>query len=99
MWTFEKIIKQAQFVNNFECGWMNRIAAEITQKVRVLFEHQHRHPGSGQKESEHHAGRSTTDNAASGGNDFGRGGSILRHRPSRPLNKGSIKILGRHSTD
>ena len=43
---------------------MDGVAAEIPQEIRVLFQHDDRHTGAGQQESEHHPGRAAADDAA-----------------------------------
>ena len=43
---------------------MNSVAAEVTQKVRMLFQHAYIHSRSGQKKAQHHAGRSSSGDTA-----------------------------------
>jgi hypothetical protein len=44
---------------------MDRISAKISQKIGVLLEHQHFHPGTRQQKAQHHPSRSCPRNAAS----------------------------------
>ena len=60
-----KVLKQAEFVHHFERRGMNRVAAKVAQKIRVLLKHHHVNPRPRQQVSEHYARRSTTGNAAS----------------------------------
>src|SRR5208283_130196 len=60
----QKIIKEAELMDDFERRGVNRVAAEITQEVCVLFKNEHRHPGSSQQETEHHPCRAAAGDAA-----------------------------------
>src|SRR6266550_3134407 len=41
MRTFEKLFDQTKFVDDFERGWMNRVATEIAKKISMLLEDDH----------------------------------------------------------
>jgi hypothetical protein len=41
---------------------VDRIASEIAEEVAVLFQHPHRNPGTGKKQSRHHTRRPAADN-------------------------------------
>ncbi|HEY6342238.1 MAG TPA: hypothetical protein VIY49_12155 [Bryobacteraceae bacterium] len=64
MRTFEKILKQTDFAQDFERRGMNGVAAEIAQKIRVFLEHGHGDSGTGQEKTKHHTRRSATHDAA-----------------------------------
>ena len=51
---------------------MNGIAAKITQKVGVLFQHQDFDPGAGEQQSQHHPGGTAAGNTATDRNLPGR---------------------------
>src|SRR5262249_18029117 len=51
----QKAFEDAKLVHEFECRGMNRVAAEVAQKIRVLLEHGDVDAGSGQKQAQHHA--------------------------------------------
>src|SRR5450755_2344581 len=52
---------------------MHGIAAKIAQKIRVLFQYQGLYAGAPQQIAEHHAGRTTADDAALNTKRFGHG--------------------------
>ena len=43
---------------------MDRVSAEITQKVGMLFQHHHVNAHAGQEEAQHHAGRAASRDTA-----------------------------------
>src|SRR6185312_123928 len=45
---------------------MDRVSTKITQKIRVLFEHQYFNSSTSQQKSQHHARRAAAHNAATG---------------------------------
>ena len=63
----QELGEQAELVHDLEGRGMDRVAAEIAQKVGVLFEHQDRNAGAGQQQPEHHSGGSTSGDAATNG--------------------------------
>ena len=69
----QEIVEEAQLVHQLECRGMNRIAAKIAQKIRVLFEDQHIHARARQQKSKHHSSRSAAGDAAAGLRGFKRG--------------------------
>src|SRR5262245_50082904 len=46
---------------------MDGVAAEITQEIAVLFEHERLDPGAGEQEAGHHAGGTPSGDAAARG--------------------------------
>src|SRR5260370_26461685 len=64
----QKVIEDTQFVHHFERRRMNRVAAEVAQKIGVLLEHENVDPGPREQKREHHPrGSATRDTAARGG--------------------------------
>jgi len=51
-------------MHDFQCRGVQGIAAEVAQKISVLFEDDHRGAGSSQQQAQHHPGRPSTGNAA-----------------------------------
>ena len=47
---FEEIIQHAEFMHQLERRWMNRVAAKIPQKIRMLFQHHNVDAGACQQE-------------------------------------------------
>jgi len=78
MGTKKKIIKEAQFVHDFERRWMNRVASKIPQEVSVLFENDDVDTGASEKKSEDHSGRPTANDTAPNVRRFDSMG--MRHR-------------------
>src|SRR5882724_7961030 len=70
MRTRQKIFQNAQLVHEFKRGRMNGVSAEIAQKIRMLFEHTYIHACPGQKKAKHHAGWSSSGDAATSVNGF-----------------------------
>ena len=73
----QEIFQKAKVMHRFESRGMDRVAAKITQKLRMFLEDDRIDAGAGQKKPQHHPGRSAADDAASAG-DCLRG---LVHRP------------------
>jgi hypothetical protein len=73
-----KVIEHAQFVHHFERRGMNRVAAEVAQKIGVLLEDQHVDAGAGEQQREHHPGGSATRDTAT------RGELLHRVTPFKP---------------
>ncbi len=59
----EEFVEQAEIVHRLERGGMNRVAAEIAQKVGMLLEHDRLDPGACQQKAKHHAGRAAAYHA------------------------------------
>src|SRR5689334_17515423 len=59
----EKFIEQTELVHHLQRRWMNGVAAEIAQEVRVLFRHDDGNTSSRQQEAKHHPGGSAANNA------------------------------------
>src|ERR1700719_5076897 len=64
----QELVEQAQFVHDLERRGVDRIAAEIAQEISMFFENENRDPGSGEQETEHHAGGTPAGNAAANRN-------------------------------
>ena len=60
----KEVIENTEFVHQFERGRMDRIAAKITQEVRMFFEHHNVNPGARQQKTQHHACGTAAGNAA-----------------------------------
>ena len=58
----EERVEQAEFVQHFESRGVNRVAAEVAKKVRVLLEHPDVDAGAAQQVAQHHARRATAGN-------------------------------------
>ncbi len=62
---FEEIVQQIQFVQHLQSGRMNRIAAEIPEKIGVLLQHRDPNALARQQVSQHHPCRSAAHYATS----------------------------------
>ena len=60
----QKGLEQAELRHDVERRRMDRITAKVAQKVPVLFEQDRPHAGARKKQSGHHSGRTTPDDAA-----------------------------------
>src|SRR5271155_3308001 len=63
MRAFQQLIEDAEFIHDIERGWMNRVAAEIAQEIRMLLKNAHVHAHARQEKSQDHAGGSASRNA------------------------------------
>jgi hypothetical protein len=43
MGTFKELVEDAKLMHDLERRWVNRVTAEITQEVGVLFKYEHIH--------------------------------------------------------
>jgi hypothetical protein len=59
---------------------MDGVAAEVTQEISVLLEHHHLDAGAGEQITQHHAGGSTSGDAAACGDGFSWHASDYRLR-------------------
>jgi len=84
VWQLEKTLKKAQLVHDLERGWVNRIAAEIAQEVRVLLENHNLDACSRQEEPKEHSRRPSSDNAAFDGNLLAHLALLLANRSNYP---------------
>jgi hypothetical protein len=78
----QEMLEEAEFVHEFEGGWVDGVAAEIAEEVGVFFEDEDFDASAGEEETEHHAGGAASCDAAGGlrgskGGNFGRHGSNL----------------------
>jgi hypothetical protein len=81
----QKIVEEAELVNQFESGRVNGVAAKIAKKVGVFFEDEGFDAGAGEEEAENHTGGAAASYAAGGLRGFrrvrfGRHGSRLGSR-------------------
>jgi hypothetical protein len=59
----KKPFQQAEFVHDFECGWVNGVAAKISEEVFMFFEDDDTDARSRQKITSHHAGGTSAGDA------------------------------------
>jgi hypothetical protein len=57
-------VQEPELVHDLERRGVDRIAAEVAQEVRVLFQHEHADPGAAQQQAQHHAGRPSAGDTA-----------------------------------
>ena len=69
--------QESELVDQLQRRWVDGVAAEITEEVRMLLEHHHVDAGAGEQEPQHHAGGSAP------GDTTGRF-QPLRHPYARP---------------
>src|ERR1700693_5447623 len=79
MRALQKFLQEAQLVHHLQGRGMHRVAAKAAQEILVLLEHDGIDPGARRQEAQDHAGRTTTDDAASRPDGFCR---RHRHRPT-----------------
>ena len=60
----QEIFQKAKVVHRLEGRGMDRVAAKIAQKIRMLFENDRIDAGAGKEKPEHHPGGSAADDAA-----------------------------------
>src|SRR5206468_5464605 len=58
---FQELLEDGELMHQLQRGWMDRVAAEVTQKVRMLLEHHNINTGPSQQETQHHPRRSAAD--------------------------------------
>ena len=56
MRAFKELVEDAQLMQDFERGRMDRVAAKIAKKIPVLLEDDDCHAGTRQEPAQHHAG-------------------------------------------
>jgi hypothetical protein len=64
MGSLQEFFEDAELMHDLERRRVNRITAEVTQKIAMLFENEDSDPGSGQQQRQHHPGGAPSDNAA-----------------------------------
>src|SRR3981189_3361257 len=57
MRALKKVAEDSQFVHQFQCGWMNRVAAKVSEKICMLFENENLHARARQQKAQHHCRR------------------------------------------
>jgi hypothetical protein len=63
MRAFQELVQNAEFIHDFKRGWMDCVAPEITQKVRVFLEHENVNALARKEEAQHHPGRTASSDA------------------------------------
>jgi hypothetical protein len=63
MRAFQELVQNAKFMHDFKRGWMNGVASEITQKVRVFLEHENVNALARKQEAQHHPGGTASRDA------------------------------------
>ena len=63
MRTLQELIQNAEFEHDFKRRRMNGVASEITQKIRMLFEHDNFNALARKKEAQHYTGRTASGDA------------------------------------
>src|SRR5262249_39063783 len=63
MWPLQERLEQTEFVHHLEGGWVHGVATEVAQKVGMLFKHDDFETCACEQQTQHHAGRTTTDDA------------------------------------
>src|SRR5207302_3161235 len=59
----QQALEQPELVHHLQRRGVNRVAAEVTQKIGVLLQHERAHAGAGEQQPEHHARRAAAGNA------------------------------------
>src|SRR5262249_26627112 len=60
----EKGLDEPELVHHLEGRGMDGVAAEVTEEVCVLLQHDHVHAGAGEEKAQHHAGGPAAHDAA-----------------------------------
>jgi hypothetical protein len=63
MRAFQELVQNAKFIHDLKRGWMDCVAPEITQKIRVFFEHENVNALARKKEAKHHPGGTASGDA------------------------------------
>src|ERR1700758_3766283 len=67
---FQELNQNAEFIHYLKRRRMNRVSAEISQEVGVSFKHNYIHSHARKKQSQHHAGRAPSGDAAASVNSL-----------------------------
>ena len=67
VWEGEEFFEEAELVEEFECGGVDGVAAEVAEEVFVFFEDGDGDALAGEQEAEHDACGASADDAAGGG--------------------------------
>jgi hypothetical protein len=89
---FKEFMEQAELVHELEGGRVHSVAAKVTQKIGVFFQHHDLNAGARQKEAEHHSGRTAAGNTALRVTLGSRHGSAFALNHSRELAASMIGI-------
>jgi hypothetical protein len=60
----EELLQNTEFMHEFECRWMDRVATKVPQKVGVLFQHHDVDARPRQQQSQHHSCRAAAGDTA-----------------------------------
>ena len=60
----QELVEQAQFVHQLERRWMDRVAAEIAEEIRVLLQHHDVDAGAREQKAQHHSRGAAAGDAA-----------------------------------
>ena len=93
MRAFEEFFEEAEFVHQLQSGRMDGVAAEVAEEIGVFFEDLDFDAGTGEEETEHHAGGTAADYAATGLGKIGWHGLIFLD--GGPEEKGNMSRRGR----
>ena len=58
--TLQEALQHSKLAQDLHRRRVNRVAPEIAEEIRVLFEHAHAAACSGEEQSRHHSGRTAT---------------------------------------
>jgi hypothetical protein len=89
----EEFFEEAEFVHQLQSGRMDGVAAKVAEEIGVFFEDEDFDAGTGEEETEHHAGGSASDYAATGLGEIGWHGLIFLN--GGPEEKGNVSRRGR----
>ena len=64
MWQLQQILEKSQFVHDLKRGGVDRVATEVSQKVRVVLQDENIDARAGQQQPQHDSSRTTTRDAA-----------------------------------
>ena len=74
----QQLVDKPQLVHDPQGARMHGVAAEIAQKISVLFQDNNPDPGAGKQKSVNHAGGTTTGNTNPGLQNLCHGPTLLR---------------------
>jgi len=66
VWDLEKLVEETELIEDFECGGMDGVAAEVAEEVGVFFKNCDSDALAREKVAEHDSGGTSSDDAAGG---------------------------------
>ena len=60
----EKIFEQTEFIHDLQRRGMHGVAAKVAEEIRMLLQHHDIDAGAAEEITEHHASRTSADDAA-----------------------------------